>query len=112
MFWLLCATCMLLPGVAAADPSSSTTDSHAIHGGQRIPNGLTAAAFRYADSTDDDSDSGERATASQLALLRMSPHTPCLEDAGAPVDRGTLASRIVLFVSRVAPRPPPPPRLL
>ena len=112
LFWLLGAACMLLPGVAAADPSSSTTDSHAIHGRHRLPSGLTATALRYADSSDDDSDSGERATASQLALLRISPHTPCLEDAGAPVNRGTLAFRIVPFVSRVAPRPPPPPRLL
>ena len=30
---------MLLPGVAAADPSSSTTDSHAIHGRHRNLNG-------------------------------------------------------------------------
>jgi hypothetical protein len=112
VFWLVCAACMLLPGIAAADSSSSTTDSQAIYGRHRIPNGLIAPALRYADSTDDDSDSGERATASQLALLRISAHTPCLEDAGAPVDRGTLAFRIVPFVSRVAPRPPPPPRLL
>ena len=136
MFWLLCAACMLLPGVAAPDSLSSTTDlaggarvgaeshqpsllhiwrsaSQAIHGRHRIPNDLTATALRDPDSTDADSESGERAAAcSLLALLRISPHTACLEDAGAPVDRGTLASRIFPFVSRVAPRPPPPPRLL
>ena len=136
VFWLVCAVCMLRPGVAAADSSSSARDlagsarviaqshqpsllhiwrsaSHALHGRHRIPNDLTATALRYADSTDADSESGERATAcSLLALFRISPHTPCLEDVGARVDRGTLASRIVPFVSRVAPRPPPPPRLL
>ena len=134
--WLLCAVCLLLPGVGAVGSSSSTTDpgggarvsaeshqlsllhiwrsaSDAIHGRHRIPNDLTATALRYADSADTDSESGERATAcSLLALLRISPHTPCLEDAGARVDRGTLASRIFPFVSRLAPRPPPPPRLL
>src|SRR6185436_15048808 len=103
--------CVLLPGVAAAG-SIWRSSSDAIYSRHRTPNDLTTTACRHADSTDADSESGERATPCSLLALFRTPHTPCLEDAGARVDRGTLASRIFPFVSRVAPRPPPPPRLL
>jgi hypothetical protein len=146
VFWLVCALCVLLPGIAAADSSSSAIDcvsgarharvvasqaslktrlyaeshqssshiqrsvSNAIDGRHHTPNHLTATAHRHADSTDADSESGERATAcALLAVPRISPRAPCLEDIGARIDNGTRASRLFALVPRFAPRPPPAP---
>ena len=122
VFWLVCALCVLLPGIAAAGSSSSAIDSvkGARAGGARharvnapqagLKTRLHAESHRHADSADADSESGERATTcALLAVLRVSPRAPRLEDIGARIDRGTRASRPFPLVSRVAPRPPPAP---
>src|SRR5262245_44989621 len=117
VFWLVCALCALLPGISAADSSSSATDcvsgaryARLIASQAGLKTRLHAEPHRHVDSADADSESGERATAcALLAVLRIAPRAPRLEGTGTRLDSPTRASRLFPLVPRFAPRPPPAP---
>ena len=137
VFWLVCALCVLLPGIAAGAGGGSAplagpkTHLYAPLAGLKTRlyassqaglktrryaeshRNLTATGHRHVDSADADSESGDRVTTcALLAGLHISQRAPRLEDFNPRIDSGTRASRRLALGPRFAPRPPPAPRQL
>jgi hypothetical protein len=126
VFWLVCALCVLLPGIAAGAGGGSAplaglktrlyASSQAGLKTRRYAEShrnLTATGHRHVDSADADSESGDRVTTcALLAGLHISQRAPRLEDFSPRIDSGTRASRRLALGPRFAPRPPPAPRQL
>jgi hypothetical protein len=128
VFWLVCALCVLLPGIAAGAGGSASQASQAglktrLYASSQAGlkprryaeshRNLTATGHRHVDSADADSESGDRVTTcALLAGLHISQRAPRLEDFSSRIDSGTRASRRLALGPRFAPRPPPAPRQL
>ena len=116
VFWLVCALCVLLPGIAAGAGGSASQASQAGLKPRLYAlslRNLTATGHRHVDSADADSESGDRVTTcALLAGLHISQRAPRLEDFNPRIDSGARASRRLALGPRFAPRPPPAPRQL
>ena len=116
VFWLVCALCVLLPGIAAGAGGSASQASQAglktrLYACSKP--GVTATGHRHVDSADADSESGDRVTTcALLAGLHISQRAPRLEDFNPRIDSDARASRRLALGPRFAPRPPPAPRQL